>query len=513
MKLVTVSQMREWERIATEDFAVPSLLLMENAAAGVVRAIETEVGCLSQKKIHVFCGKGNNGGDGFAVARMLHNQNANVVITPLFDEHDAKGDAKQNLDMAKKLGIPFVSLDACQNCDIIVEAIFGTGFHGEVAGGAKTAIEAINKSPAFVVSVDIPGGVNADTGKAAATAVFADLCVTFSALKPGHLLYPGKNHYQKLMKTDISIPRQVINAYSGGYDIIDHTAFSRIPKRTPDSHKGSYGKALAFVGSCGMSGAAILSSAAILKSGAGMATAAVPASIQEICASHFKAVMTCKLPEENGILRSDAAADILLEKQAHQDVLLTGCGIGTTDGAKQVICRLLTAWGKPMVLDADGINAITGCPELLLSKTCPLIVTPHVAEFARLLGCSVETVKENPLKLAREFAIKYGVTLVLKDATTIVADTNGTLHLCPAANSGMATAGSGDVLSGIITGLLAQGASSTDAAVCGVYLHACAGKIAKDAQGEYGMTAEDILSFVPHAFKNPIDITPNIKEL
>ena len=504
--------MREWERITTEDFAVPSLLLMENAAAGAVRAIEAEVGSLSGKRVHVFCGKGNNGGDGFAIARMLHNKNAQVVITPLFDENDAKGDAAQNLDMAKKLGIPFVPAGNCLNCDIIVEAIFGTGFHGEVTEDAKIAIEAINESPAFVVSVDIPGGVNADTGKASATAVFADLCVTFSAAKPGHLLYPGKNHYQKLIKTDISIPRQVINAYSGGYDIIDQTAFSRIPKRTPDSHKGSYGKALAFVGSCGMSGAAILSSTAILKSGAGMATAAVPASIQEICASHFKAVMTYKLPEENGMF-CEAAADILLEKQAHQDVLLAGCGIGTTDGAKQIICRLLTTWEKPMVLDADGINALTGCPELLLSKKCPLIVTPHVAEFARLAGCSVETVKENPLKHARDFAITYGVTLVLKDATTIVADQDETLSLCPAANSGMATAGSGDVLSGIITGLLAQGASPTDAAVCGVYLHACAGKIAKDAIGEYGMTAEDILSALPHTFQNPIDITPNIKEL
>jgi len=512
MKLVTVSQMQEWERIAMEDFAVPSLLLMENAAAGCIAALKKEVGCLFGKKIHVFCGKGNNGGDGFAIARMLHNQNARVVITPLFDENDAKGDAKQNLDMARKLGIPFVPASDCLNCDVIVEAIFGTGFHGEVTGDAKTAITAINESPAFVVSIDIPGGVNADTGKASATAVFADLCVTFSATKPGHLLYPGKTHYQKLIKTDISIPRQVINACSGGYDVIDQTAFSRIPKRTPDSHKGSYGKALAFVGSCGMSGAAILSATAILKSGAGMATAAVPASIQEICASHFKAVMTCKLPEQDGMLSSDAA-DIILEKQTHQDVLLTGCGIGTTDSAKQVIRRLLTAWEKPMVLDADGINALAGCPELLLSKKCPLIVTPHVAEFARLLGYSVEAVKENPLKLARDFAFTYGVTLVLKDATTIVADKDGTLSLCPAANSGMATAGSGDVLSGIITGLLAQSASCSDAAVCGVYLHACAGKIAKDTLGEYGMTAGDILSALPHAFKEPIDISPNIKEL
>ena len=173
----------------------------------------------------------------------------------------------------------------------------------------------------------------------------------------------------------------------------------------------------------------------------------------------------------------------------------------------------MTTWEKPMVLDADGINAIADNTDLLHAKKCPLILTPHIAEFARLLGCSIEAVKEIPLTLAKDFAVKYGVTLVLKDATTIVADKDGTIHLCPAANSGMATAGSGDVLSGIITGLLAQGASLADAAICGVYLHACAGKLAKDTLGEYGMTAEDVLSFVPLAFKSPIDITPNIKEL
>ena len=512
MKVVTVSQMQNLERTAMEDFAVPSLLLMENAASGVLAAIKAELGTISGKKIHIVCGKGNNGGDGLAIARMAHNAGATVSVTPLFSEDEIRGDAKTNYTMAKKLGIPFVSIEHCQNCDIVVEAIFGTGFRGELTKNAKAAADTINQSGSFVVSVDIPAGVCADTGEAAEGAVFADLCVTFSALKPGHLLFPGKRHYKKLIKTEISIPKSVINNDCQGYDSIDQAAFSLIPKRTPDSHKGSYGKALAYVGACGMTGAAVLSSTAILKSGAGMATAAVPEDILPICASHFTTVMTCPLPVE-GDKPAERAAHVLLEKMPSQDVLLAGCGIGTTQGAKEVIFRLLTHWEKPMVLDADGINALSENPHLLTEKKCPLILTPHVAEFARLLGCSIEEVKKNPVPLAQDFSTKYGVVLVLKDATTIVSDENGHISLCPAANSGMATAGSGDVLSGIITGLLAQGAIPKDAAVCGVYLHASAGKLAKDALGEYGMTAEDILSFLPHAFQSPTIISPDIKEL
>lgn len=196
MKLVNVSQMRDLEQIAIKDYSIPSLLLMENAATGFLCALENEIGSIAGKKIHVFCGKGNNGGDGFAIARMAHNKNARVVVTILFDETGAQGDAKTNLDIVKAMGIPFVSLENTSSCDIIVEAIFGTGFHGEVTGRAKDAIHYINQSGAYVASVDIPGGVCADNGNVLSTAVFADLCVTFAAAKVGHMLYPGRNHYK-----------------------------------------------------------------------------------------------------------------------------------------------------------------------------------------------------------------------------------------------------------------------------------------------------------------------------
>lgn len=511
MKVVNVSQMRGLEQAAIEDCGVPSLLLMENAAAGFLMALERETGSVAGKKIHVFCGRGNNGGDGFAIARMAHNLHADVTITLLFDETLAEGDAKTNLKIVKKMGIPFSAAGGGISCDIIVDAIFGTGFHGEIEGNVKSCIDAINNSGAFVASVDIPSGVSADTGHASASSVFADLCVTFAALKPGHLLFPGRGHFLKLIKGNISVPREVINELRSGYDVIDNSKRELIPKRETNSHKGSFGKALAFVGSAGMSGAAVLSSSAILKSGAGMATAAVPETVLGAVCAHLTSVMTVPLPCENGSL-AEPAADLLLEKLKHQDVLLAGCGIGTSDAAKKTICRLVTENEKPMVLDADGLNAVSGCTELLLEKKCELILTPHIVEFSRLTGLTVLKIKENPILAAREFAQKFQVTLVLKDAVTVVAAKDGTVFISPSSNSGLATAGSGDVLAGIITGLLSQGARPEHAAVGGVYLHLAAGNIARKAKGEYGMTSEDLLSSVPAAFMEEIDIAPDIKE-
>ncbi|MBQ4087429.1 MAG: NAD(P)H-hydrate dehydratase [Clostridia bacterium] len=505
MKLVNVAQMRELERIAIEDYGVPSLLLMENAASGFVSALLSEYGEVSGKKVHVFCGRGNNGGDGFAIARMLKNLGAHVFITLLCDVSDVTGDAKINMAIAENMQIPFVESRLCYGADIIVDAIFGTGFHGETEGFAKEVIGHINESEAFVASVDIPSGLSADTGHASQIAVYADLCVTFAAAKPGHLLFPGKDHYKTLIKTDISVPQTVINDYYSGYDIIDKQMFSRLPKRHSNSHKGSFGKAIAFVGSHGIAGAACLASNAILKSGAGMATAAVPGEIFQTITAKLTSVMTCLLPK-------GSMSTVLAEKAKNMDVLLMGCGIGTDNEAVATVWHMLTETEMPTVLDADGLNAIAGCPHILKEAKGDLILTPHIVEFSRISGYSAEEIKAHPMEKAREFALAYGATLVLKDATTIVATKEGKLYISAGSNSGMATAGSGDVLSGIITGLLAQGADCETAAVCGVYIHLAAGALAKDKKGEYGMTAEDILEHVPYALMKETHIAPQIKE-
>ncbi len=505
MKLVNAAQMREIERIAIEEYGVPSLLLMENAASGFVAALCGQIGDIAGKKVHVFCGKGNNGGDGFAIARMLKNMGAFVFITLTCEKDLVSGDAKTNLEIAEKMGIPFVESACYMAADVIVDALFGTGFRGETKGADREAIDYINESQAYVASVDIPSGIAADTGRASEISVMADLCVTFAAAKPGHLLYPGKAHIKKLVKTDISVPQTVINGFCSGYDIIDKNAFRLIPARRADSHKGSFGKAIAYVGSRGMSGAACLATNAILKSGAGMATAAVPEHILDTVAAKLTAVMTCPLPE-------GSMAETLKEKLMAQDVLLMGCGIGRGEEAGNVVRKMLAACDKPMVLDADGLNAISHCPEVLKNIKCDVILTPHIVEFSRISGYSVSEIKENPMEMARAFAQTYGVTLILKDAATVVATKEGNLHISAGSNSGMATAGSGDVLSGIITGLLAQGADAETAAVCGVYLHLAAGELAKEQKGEYGMTAEDILENLPYAFFKETNIAKQIEE-
>ncbi len=510
MKLVTVSQMRELERIAIAEYGVPSALLMENAAAGFINALKEEVGSLSGKKIQVVLGKGNNAGDGLAIARMAHNAGAFVTLTPLFDVSLFSGDAKTNYEIVKKMGLKATPVEDCLSKDIVVDAIFGTGFSGEVTGSIKDAICKINESEAYVASVDIPSGVNADTGSVLGVCVEADLCVTFLALKPGHLLFPGKAHSKKLIKTDISVPRQVINETAAGYDVIDHSVLLRLPKRNANSHKGSFGKALAFVGAEGMSGAAVLSTSSILKSGAGMVCAAIPESIAYAFSTELITATTLPIPSETS---AEDATKLLLFKLSSQDVLLAGCGLGTHARTKEILYRLIKTSEKPMVLDADALNLVAENIDILNEKKCDMILTPHVLEFSRLSGLTVQEIKENTLSVAKAFATKYNVTLVLKDAVTVVATKEGALFISTASNSGMATAGSGDVLAGIITALLAQGAKKENAAVLGVYLHLAAGELARREKGEYAMTAEDILAYLPKAFQNQIDISPNIKEL
>lgn len=505
MKLVDVKTMRELERIAIEDFGVPSLLLMENAGAGAVLALKQEFGDVENKKVRIFCGCGNNGGDGFAIARMLHNLNAKVKITLMSDKNEISGDAKTNLEICEKMGIPFVSFEECGDADIIVDALFGTGFHGETKDDSKKCIDLINKSDAYVLSVDIPSGVSADTGHASQFSVKADLCVTFSAIKPGHLLFPGKSYYKKLVKTEISIPHKVINETNSGYDVIDKTCIKLLPERSLNSHKGTFGKAFALVGKEGMSGAAVLSSSAVLKSGTGVLITAVPKEIYEIVASHIPSSMVFPLNE-------DPFGEISKMLDTC-DVLLAGCGLGTSDKTKDLIFNLIKTFEKTIVLDADALNAISQNPDVLFEKKGNLIITPHIAEFSRLSGLEVSEIKENPINAAREFSKKYGITVVLKDAVTIISEKNGHIHISSCSNSGMATAGSGDVLAGIITGLVAQGATPDNAAISGVYMHLLAGEIAKSEKGEYGMTSEDILSAVPKAFKKKPDIYTFIKEL
>ena len=504
MIAISVEKMRELEIRAIKELNIPSILLMENAAYGFVSALKSFYGDLAGKSICVACGKGNNGGDGYAIARLLKISGASVELFSVCDTTQLTGDAKTNFEIAKNIDIQFVN-KLENKYDIIVDAIFGTGFHGEVQKDIADIFERINESSAFIASVDIPSGVCADSGQGE-DFIFSDLCVTFGYAKVGQFLFPAKNAYKKLVVVPISIPET-----DEGINIITDDGFSLIPKRNSNSHKGTFGKSLAFVGSKGMSGAAILSGSAILKSGAGIATVAVAEDVIPTLAHRFPSVMTYPIPTENGDICENAAS-LILEKSEDMDSVLIGCGLGKSENTKKAVFELIKNLEIPTVIDADGLNILSENIDLLKGKK-NIILTPHIVEFSRLSGYKVSEIKENPIELSRKFAKEYGVTLILKDAITIIADKSGNAAICPAVNSGMATAGSGDVLAGIVAGLLSQGMAPFLASVLSVYLHSSAGRIAAKNLGEYSMTSEDILDNVSKAFLSPQNITPDIKEL
>ncbi len=500
MIAVSVEKMRELENHAIEKLNVPSILLMENSAYGFVSALKAEIVDLCKKTVLVVCGKGNNAGDGYAIARILHFLGCKVYIHSVFDTSSLSKDAKTNCDIAKKAGIEFT--EEFPLCDIIVDAVFGTGFHGDVPAGVEQVFELMNKSKAYIASVDIPSGLSADNGQGTKY-VKSDLCVTFGYAKYGHFIFPGRSAYKKLTVVPISVGK-----CDDCYVITDKT-FKKIPKRNQNSHKGIYGKALAYVGSFGMAGAAILSGSAILKSGTGMATVAVKDTIISSLAHHFPSVMTYPVPDVAG----DDCARLILEKSKTMDALLIGCGLGMSDDAKTAVINIVKESKIPMVIDADGLNILSENIEVLKDKKAEVILTPHIAEFSRLSGRSVSEIKKNPIEAAKAFARAYDVTVILKDAVTVIADNSGNTAVCPVVNSGMATAGSGDVLAGIATGLLSQGMTPIDSAVLAVYIHSAAGKIAADEFGEHSMTSNDILNSISKAFMQGKSITPDIKEL
>lgn len=504
MIAISVEKMRESEKHAIENLNIPSILLMEDAAYGFVSALKAETGKLNRKRVCVVCGKGNNGGDGYAVARLLHLSGAKVCILPVCDTNTLSGDAKTNCEIAKNMGISFVT--ELPECDIIVDAIFGTGFHGTVSSDIEKVINDINKSKSYVASVDIMSGISADNGQGQIF-VNADLCVSFGYAKQGTFLYPAKSACKKLITVPISIPE-----CSYGCEIITKKAFDEIPERQPNSHKGTFGKALAFVGSYGMAGAAILSGSAILKSGAGMATVATSDTLIPTLAHQFPSVMTHPIPTINGELCHDAA-ELILKKSQGMNALLLGCGLGMSDSAKNTVISVLKNIKIPTVIDADGLNILAQNLDILKEKNADFMLTPHILEFSRLSGYEVSEIKKNPLELAKDFSKKYGITLILKDSVTVIADKDGKIAICPAENSGLATAGSGDVLAGIATSLLSQSIAPFAAAKLAVYIHSAAGRLAADSLGEYGMTSSDILEHVPSAYVKPCDITPFIKEL
>ncbi len=505
--------MNELDNITINKFRIPGIVLMENAALKVVEEIFKTLGQLEDKNILVFAGKGNNGGDAFAVARHLYNGGARVTVYVLAEQQSIKGDAKINYDVLLQMGVKMTEVGAgyqvelpekeLQGADLVIDGLLGTGLKGEVAGIYREIIEVINRSGKKVIAIDIPSGIDGERGKVCGAGVRAYKTVTFQLPKTGQVIHPGCEYTGELVVAGIGIPDKAVEEIEiKGHVITGQMAGRLVPPRYGNSNKGDYGRIMVLSGSRGMTGAGCLCAEAALRTGAGLVYLCVPSTLSSIYEVSQKEAVTIGLEDGNAGVLTKAAIPGILKRMEKMKAAVVGPGLSTEGDAAEIIGSILENSGIPLILDADALNAVSKDVNLLKALKTTAVLTPHPGEMARLAGISIEEVQDNRIELASEFAAKYGVVLVLKGSRTVVAMPDGTIWINTTGNSGMATAGAGDALAGIIAGLAGQGAAPQDAAVAGVYLHGAAGDLAARDKGEYGMIAGDIVKNIPYAVKN-----------
>ncbi len=510
MKIVFAHQMRELDRRTIHEAGVPGKTLMERAGSGVVSAMEETFGALKGKTVTIFCGKGNNGGDGFVVARLLRQKHSAVQVCLLAHTRDLKGDAKlmyqrfvKGAGRSKVLSTPSPDHvhQLVRDSHVLVDALLGTGTSSPIAGPYHEAIQVMNASEVPTVAVDLPSGIDADTGETLGTAVQADLTVTFGNPKLGLFLGAGIDHAGRLHCVDIGIPSQYVEDLHLPIEMLTPAAIRPwLPKRPASSHKGTFGHAGIIAGSSGKSGAAALAAKAALRAGAGLVTVATPAGVQASVAADIPEVMTLPLPETAEHTLSREALSPLQTFLQSRSAIGMGPGLSTHAETADVIRTLIARCDRPLVIDADALNALAGHTSLLRSRPLSPILTPHPGEMARLLGePTAEAVNHNRMGIAQDFARTHSSIVVLKGARTILAHPDGATSISPTGNPGMATAGTGDVLTGILAGLLAQGVSPWEAAQSGIFLHGLAGDLAARTYGYPSLMAGDLLAYLPQA--------------
>ncbi len=509
MKLCTPHQMQNIDRRAIDEMKIPGLDLMENAGSKVAETILQHFGNVRGKIVTIVCGKGNNGGDGFVVARLLHEKAAKIELFIIGDKLAVQGDAENNLKRAEQAGLLVKEIRGVDEFFIhdetalIVDAIFGTGFSGQIGSPFDEIIVRINNHPAPVVAIDSPSGLDAATGEVSAPTVQADLTVTFGLPKYGQMIYPGKSFRGSLVIADIGFPYRAISDENIYLNVLmDDEAAMLLPRRAPDSHKGDLGKLLVLAGSEGYTGAAALTAEAGLRSGTGLTILGCPTGLNDILEVKLTEVITKPLPDVRK-RRCFALRGLgeIREMTKWADAVAVGPGIGTYHETRDLICRLLDKLDKPAVFDADALTILAKNLDCLRAHSAPLVISPHPGEMSRLTGKSIEIIQENRINIALEFASDYNLVCILKGAPSVIAAPSGQAWINLNGNDGMATAGSGDVLTGLIGGFLAQGLMDIDAAILACYVHGRAGDMARDDLGARGMIAGDILSAVPEALK------------
>ncbi|GBC99740.1 Bifunctional NAD(P)H-hydrate repair enzyme Nnr [bacterium HR17] len=517
--LVTAAESRQLDQLA-EQSGLPSLVLMENAALRLAEVVQQHFELDPPKRIVVVCGKGNNGGDGLALARHLHNIGFQVRVFLLAAPNDLKGDAAVNYRAAVQFGVPVQPVTTATEltrlaeplcrADLVVDALLGTGITGEVRGLYADAIPLINEHAPRVLAVDIPSGINSDTGEVCGVAVAAHATVAMGAVKLGLVLFPGAEHAGDLFVGSLGVPPTLLSRLGVRRFVTTHALVTRaMPPRHPNTHKGDYGRVLVIGGAPGMTGAALMAGKAALRAGAGLVQVALPKSLNLAAETATLEVMSLPLPEtESGTIAPDALA-ALAPRLAWADVIAVGCGIARHEQTQTFVRQLIAQTDKPLVIDADGLVALAGQTALLRRRNGVTVLTPHPGEMAALLQTTTETVQRDRVGIAVHAARECNAIVVLKGARTITAAPDGTLFVNPTGNAGMATGGCGDVLTGIIAAFLAQRLrrpvpiSLAETVAAAVFVHGLAGDIASWDKGETALIAGDLLHHLPRALLEP----------
>ena len=514
MILVTAKQMQQMDKNTIEAFGIPGRVLMENAGRGALETLVDRFDPIEDKRVAVLAGRGNNGGDGFVIGRYLMEMGIPVRFFLLAHAGNVQGDARANMVLVEKLlaehpeseFLEVPDADSFARCrskllhhDLIVDAILGTGLNSDVRGFYRDIIETVNGSGIPVFAVDIPSGLNSDTGQVCGIAVRAAATATFAFAKAGHILYPGNLHTGDLEIIDIGIPGHMALAESPDLFLPEFEDITALfSPREFNSHKGSFGHLLVLAGSPGKTGAAALCATSAARSGAGLVTLGLSQSLMSVVEPMVIEPMTVALSETREQALSAKAEAEILALLADRNALALGPGLGTAPETAELVKALIRKSPVPMVIDADGLNCLATDIGLLCQAASPVILTPHPGEMARLTGRSTAEIQADRLGIGRAFAADHGVTLVLKGAQTLVCCPDGTAFICPTGNPGMASGGMGDVLTGMISAFLAQGMAPESAALAGVYTHGlCADMLAEKTP--VGYLAGDLVETIPAA--------------
>jgi NAD(P)H-hydrate epimerase len=508
MVLVTAEEMREMDRRTIESFGIPGRVLMENAGRGATEFLMELFPNIGRTRVGVLAGRGNNGGDGYVMARCLSQRGVGVTVFLLGESSRVSGDAAANLALLSPMGIPVFELpdasafdaarDRLRRIDLWIDAILGTGLRSDVRGYLKEVINFVNSLKKPVFAVDIPSGLNSDTGRPCGACIRATATATFAFAKTGHYQHPGAHLCGELRVVDIGIPPHISAAVGPKQMLLSvQQAVSHLQSRPSDAHKGSSGHLLVIAGSTGKTGAAAMCALAAMRAGAGLVSLGIPGTLNPILESQVLEVMTEPLPEITAGALGTSALDKILSLLEGKRCLALGPGLGQAPETGELVRKLITTAEIPVVIDADGLNLLAGKTEILAQRTAPTVLTPHPGEMARLIGTAVKTVQADRITCARQLAMRLGIHVVLKGAATLTAHPDGHVFINPTGNPGMAAGGMGDVLTGLIAGFVTQGVGMEGSCHLGVYLHGAAADTLAHTMGPWGYLASEVMGAVP----------------